>query len=258
MHSSLPSPTVALINPDNVPRVVLICEHASNYIPPEYNNLGLDDAALNSHIAWDPGALAVAQYMAKTLAAPLLVQNISRLVYDCNRPPDEPTAMRDSSEIYEIPGNLNLTVEQKQTRVEKYYQTFNQAVSLIVDGQIAQGNPPIIVTIHSFTPTYNGQQRAVEIGILHDDDARFADRMLNTIADDTRFNTQRNQPYGPEDGVTHTIVLHGQSKGLLNVMIEIRSDLIDTKNDQQEMATYLAQIIKKCVANQKINGAKNG
>jgi predicted N-formylglutamate amidohydrolase len=36
---------------------LIVCEHASSFIPPEFGALGLDAGALASHIARDPGAL---------------------------------------------------------------------------------------------------------------------------------------------------------------------------------------------------------
>ena len=239
---------VSLYNPCHAPKVILICEHAGQYIPPEFNNLGLTAGVIESHVAWDLGALAVAKQMALLLSAPLIAQKISRLVYDCNRPPHSPTAMPPKSEIYDIIGNENLSEKDKQSRAENYYVPFNDAVSWVVDEQIAQGNRPIIVTIHSFTPIYNGQPRAVEIGILHDEDTRFADEMLRQMSSDKFYKIQRNQPYGPKDGVTHTLKLHAQSKGLLNVMLEVRNDLIVDQKGQTKVAKYLSAVIEDAVA----------
>lgn len=248
VNAAINNDIVSLYNLIDTPKIILICEHASNFIPSKFNNLGLEAAVLESHVAWDLGALAVAKQMAKLLSAPLIVQNISRLVYDCNRPPHSPTAMPPKSEIYNIAGNEGLTEQDKQSRVENYYVPFNKAVSWVVDQQIEQGNRPIVVTIHSFTPIYNGKARNVEIGILHDADTRFADEMLKRMVGDEVYNTQRNQPYGPEDAVTHTLKQHAQSKGLLNVMLEIRNDLIADEQGQAKAAKYLSGIVADAIA----------
>jgi len=81
---------------------LLVCEHASNHIPAQYNDLGLDSDVIQSHAAWDPGALAVSQFMAEILNARLVSSTVSRLVYDCNRPPESDTAIREISEIYQM------------------------------------------------------------------------------------------------------------------------------------------------------------
>ena len=92
---------------------VLTCEHATNEVPEEFGNLGLDDALLETHIAWDPGARPVAEALARLLDAPLIMPQVSRLVCDCNRPHGSAESMPDSSEIYDIPGNRDLTPGQR-------------------------------------------------------------------------------------------------------------------------------------------------
>ena len=84
---------VQIVNPDGQADILLICEHASNRIPASLGSLGLDAKVRESHVAWDPGAREVAIIMAERLDAPLILQRFSRLVYDCNRPPDAPSAM---------------------------------------------------------------------------------------------------------------------------------------------------------------------
>lgn len=218
-------------------RCLIVCEHASRFIPPEYANLGLDADALSSHIAWDPGAMAVALEMSALLDAPLVAQGASRLLYDCNRPPHEPSSIPAASEIYRVPGNEGLSDAQKRERAERFYFPFRDALAAEI---AARPRPPAIVTVHSFTPVYHGVARAVEIGILHDADSRLADAMLAEAGGDCGFVVRRNEPYGPQDGVTHTLREHALPRGLANVMIEIRNDLIERTESRNAMAEQLA------------------
>ena len=94
--------------------VLLVCEHASLTLPASLGTLGLSAEALTAHIAWDPGALAVARKLSGRFDAALVFQNFSRLVYDCNRPPESPDAMPVVSEIFEIPGNRNIGAGERQ------------------------------------------------------------------------------------------------------------------------------------------------
>ncbi|MEZ5715987.1 MAG: N-formylglutamate amidohydrolase [Paracoccaceae bacterium] len=226
---------------------VLVCEHASNFIPPVFDGLGLPPDLRRAHIAWDPGALAVAQAMSARLDAPLISGEISRLVYDCNRPPEAADAVPEVSEVYDIPGNRGLSPEALQARAEKVYHPFHAAVSRLIE---TRSEPPVLVTLHSFTPVYRGVRRAVELGILHDSDARMADAMLAGAgaAGRAALTVRRNQPYGPEDGVTHMLRRHGLSRGLLNVMIEIRNDLIQDADSQTAMAALLAGWVAEAAA----------
>ena len=81
--------------------VLLLCEHASRRLPPEFGDLGLSADVRSSHVAWDPGALNLARHLAVALDAPLVAGGVSRLLYDCNRPPDAPGAVPARSETSE-------------------------------------------------------------------------------------------------------------------------------------------------------------
>lgn len=232
-----------VLNPLGKGGAVLVCEHASNFIPPEYSALGLDERTLRSHVAWDPGARDIALQMSEILDAPLVLQNASRLLYDCNRPPESAGAIPAKSEVFDIPGNAGLSEAARKERVATFYQPFRQTLGALLEDRLAQGTPTALVTIHSFTPVFHGSPRSVEIGVLHDSDARLADLMLSALAGPGDIEVARNQPYGPQDGVTHTLVEHGISRGLPNVMIEIRNDLISGKVEQAAMAQRIAAAI---------------
>jgi len=226
---------VELHNPHGSGRVVLVCEHASNVIPAEFQGLGLPQDLQAAHIAWDPGALPVARHLADLLNEPLVSGGLSRLLYDCNRPPEAPDAVPARSEIYDIPGNRDLDEAAREMRVRGIYLPFRTRLAETV----ADAGQPVLVTIHSFTPVYKGVPREVEIGILHDDDSRLADAMLELAPRHTALKVARNDPYGPAQGVTHTLRTHALAHGLMNVMIEIRNDLITSATSQREMAETL-------------------
>ena len=111
---------VVVLNPEGRSSVVVVCEHASSYIPAGFNDLGLSGDALQSHAAWDPGAMSVAKSLSLHLDATLVASDVSRLVYDCNRPPDAPDAMPARSEVFDVPGNANLTSGQRQERIAEF------------------------------------------------------------------------------------------------------------------------------------------
>jgi predicted N-formylglutamate amidohydrolase len=238
---------VVVDNPQGRGVVLLVCEHASRFLPASVGDLGLSPDALVSHIAWDPGALAVSRLMAEQLDAVLISQRFSRLVYDCNRPPESPAAIRDASEIFRIPGNENLSEAEKFARATAIYHPFQDHVAGEIDARRNRGQGTVLVTVHSFTPVYFGQRRAVEIGILHDHDSRLADRMLAAASGNARFRVERNEPYGPADGVTHTLMLHALPNGLLNVMIEVRNDLIEDEAGQRAAADFLVGLLTEAL-----------
>ncbi len=204
MHLLDNGPPAEIINPHGNSTVVLVCEHSSRHIPACLNGLGLDDDALNAHIAWDIGAESVSRHLANSLDAPLVLQRYSRLVYDCNRPPENPSSIPEIGENTPIPGNQNIDIRKRTARIDQIYKPFHASVSQLLD---QRAGTPVFVTIHSFTPVFRGNIRDVELGILHDKDARLADALLALAGKD--YIARRNEPYGPEDGVAHTINLHG-------------------------------------------------
>lgn len=239
-----PDAYVHVINASGQGDVIFVCEHASCFIPPEFKALGLEGEALTSHIAWDPGALAVARALSDAFDAPAVAPAVSRLVYDCNRPSDAESAIPEQSEIYDIPGNVGLSDADRQARSERFYQPYRKALVDVIDGALAAGRKPAIVTVHSFTPVFKGETRDLELGVLHDEDARLGDALLAAIEAAGDMSARRNAPYGPENGVTYTLREHAISRGLLNVMIEIRNDLIAEQTTQHDMAGRLAGYLR--------------
>ncbi len=240
-----PDQVVAVLNEEGDRRLILVCEHASNWIPPIYGDLGLDETARRSHAAWDIGALGVAMTLCRTLDAPLVIGRVSRLVYDCNRPPEAEDAVPPVSEIFAVPGNTGLSENARAERVETVYRPFENRLKQVMAAAPADA---ALITIHSFTPVYHGRPRSVEIGVLHGEDPRLANAMMATANRLPRHRIRLNEPYGPHDGVSHTLNHHAVRNGSPNVMIEIRNDLIETPRAQYEMGELLADWLRATVA----------
>jgi predicted N-formylglutamate amidohydrolase len=226
-----------LVNGGGRSPCLLICEHASNRLPKALGTLGLPESELQRHIAWDLGAEQVARRLSRLIDAPLVLQRYSRLAYDCNRPPDSPDAMPEISEITHIPGNRNLTPVDRLARIHRIYRPFHMAIAELLDCRAAEGVRSVVVTVHSFTPVYKGTPRAVELGILHERDTRLAEKLITTFSG---VDARLNEPYGPKDGVLHTLNLHAAPRGLPHVMIEMRNDLIAEERGQDEWAERLS------------------
>ncbi|MEP1768867.1 MAG: N-formylglutamate amidohydrolase [Sulfitobacter sp.] len=235
---------VLVVNPAGASPIVLVCEHASPHIPAEFAGLGLSPDDRMSHAVWDPGAMPVTEHMSKMLDAVAVTSGVSRLIYDCNRPPTASDAMPERSEVVDVPGNQALSPGARAQRVTAYYLPFLETLR----STVAATTDPVIVTIHSFTPIYHGRPRSVEIGVLHDSDTRLADAMMQTAAAHLDNDVQRNAPYGAGDGVTHTLQEHGLKHGHLNVMLEIRNDLIATPEQQLAMARSVSRWVADACA----------
>ncbi len=234
---------VEVINGDGRGRILLACDHASNFVPAEYGFLGLDAPQFQRHIAWDPGALPVAEYMAALLDAPLVASRISRLVIDCNRPLEAHDLIPETSETTVIPGNRGLDAVERRRRIALAHQPFHDALDNLIDQRGADGLESWLVTVHSFTPVYKGVARPWQIGIIHDDDQRIACPLIEGLRAVTGLNVGVNQPYSPADRVYYTVERHARARGIPCAMIEIRNDEITNEASQRKWAELLAGIL---------------
>ena len=250
---------VDVVNAAGACSIVLACEHASNRIPRSLNNLGLTVSALSSHIAWDPGAAAVARLMAARLDAALVLARFSRLVIDCNRSPDASASILDVSDGCVIPGNTGLSCASRAARTKAFHAPFHARLGDLLASRHDAGDPPILVTIHSFTPVLAGKTRDVDIGVLHDSDDRLADAVLRLAHTRFDLNVRRNAPYTPQDGVTHTLRRHALPHQYLNVMFEVRNTLVSDDAGQTSMAAGLSEVLLDALAilGSDVNGATN-
>lgn len=238
------SDSVRVTNPDGAGAYVFTCDHASNFLPDEYRGLGLPAAELSRHIAWDPGALPVAERLAAALDSPLVETRISRLVLDCNRPLDAPDLIPPVSETTAIPGNAGLSQAERAARIERCWRPFHDAVAAVVEARLARGQETRLVSVHSFTPVYKGVRRPWRIGIIHDDDTRLATPLIAALQRQRDLTVGVNQPYSPADRVYFTLEKHARTRGLACAMIEIRNDEIRDPTGQEKWAKMLAGIFE--------------
>lgn len=221
------TPPVRVLNRNGHSPFVLACDHASNRIPAAYCNLGLSPSQRLMHIAWDPGALAVSLELSALLDAPLVHSTVCRLVLDCNRDVDRHDLIPVISERTEIAANVGISGDERQRRIATVHAPFHDAIDTLLEARRAAGDETIFVTIHSFTPTYNGVARPWPIGLIHGTDPRFTAALRDAlVADDHTLNVGWNEPYSGLNGVTYTIEHHGDGRGLESSMVEIRHDEI--------------------------------
>ena len=238
------SEAVAVDNRSGAGPFVIVCDHASNYIPREFEGLGLEASDLSRHIAWDPGALGVANVMSARLDAPLVRSKVSRLLIDCNRPLDAPDLIATISEVTPIPGNDQLGPTQRAERIHRFYNPFHAAIEAVTMPRVAAGKSPGFIAIHSFNPTYRGISRPWEIGLIHDEGSCWALNMVALLRAETDYTVGINEPYSPNDRVYHTLACHARSRGLPAVMIEVRNDEISSEKQQIHWGELLSRVAK--------------
>lgn len=221
-------PALEVVNGDSSATVVLTCDHASNRLPRRLGNLGLAQRDLDSHIGWDVGAAGVARALSRALSAPLVLSSYSRLVIDCNRPPESPGSIPLSSAGVAIPGNRDLDDEARRVRRETFFTPYHNGITELLDRRAAIRQPTALLAIHSFTPDYPGEERPWHIDIAYSRDRRLAALLLDKINEVPGLLVGDNLPYGVDDESDYTIPFHGERRGLPHVLIEIRQDLLAT------------------------------
>jgi predicted N-formylglutamate amidohydrolase len=239
--SSTWPPPLELVNESAPSDLLLLCEHASNFIPPEYNGLGLAPAELERHIAWDIGAAAVTRKLSALLDAPAFLGTYSRLLIDLNRPLHVPSSIVSRSEATDIPGNISLSPEERGRRAARVFEPFHQAVESHLARLENRGCRPVIVAIHSFTPTYDGISRPWHAGIIYDKGKTLGETTLERLrASDDQLIVDANVPYSvtPED--YYGLLVYGDHVGNPAILIEIRQDLLAQAQQQQAWAERLA------------------
>ncbi|KKB13084.1 hypothetical protein VE25_03810 [Devosia geojensis] len=204
---------------------VIVCDHASNRIPERYGDMGLSAIERVSHIAWDPGALAVSRALSELTDAPLVASMVSRLVIDCNRDLDAPDLIWTLSEATRIEANEGLSETERAYRIEHFHRPFHDAIDAVLDARRDAGRETVLVCMHSFTPIYLGVARPWPIGLIHAHDSRLTVALgAALLAESPSLNIGWNEPYAALNGVTLTLEKHGDARGLPATMIEIRND----------------------------------
>jgi predicted N-formylglutamate amidohydrolase len=223
---------------------VIVVDHAGRRIPRALGDLGLPPDQLDRHIAWDIGALGVARRMAEALDAPLIAQNYSRLVIDCNRDPAVATSIPTLGEHIEIPGNIGLCAEAIAARRAEIFEPYHRRVSTLLDERAAAGQPTILIAQHSMTNVFKGVRREMHAAVLYNRDRRFAGLVLDSLRGEAGLVIGDNEPYFVSDETDYTVPRHGEARGLPHVEIEIRQDLITDDAGQDEWARRICRALQ--------------
>jgi predicted N-formylglutamate amidohydrolase len=240
-------PAHAVERPEGASDFLLVCDHASRRIPRSLGTLGLDETQLAAHVAWDIGAAQVARRMSALLDATLVLQNYSRLVIDCNRPPGAPSSIPTHSEYARITGNEGLSVEAANDRVAAVFTPYHAAIRDILDGRRDTGRRTLLVSVHSFTPVYLGEARRWHTGLMFRRDRRLGEALLGLLRRDSGLQVGDNEPYAISDSTDYTIPFHGESRQIAHVGIEIRQDLIADEPGQEAWAVRLSTLLPQAV-----------
>jgi len=240
-------PPFELVNGEGAAPLLFVCDHAGRAIPRALGRLGLDEATLARHIAWDIGIADLTRALAFRFGAPAVLATYSRLVIDCNRRLDDPASIPAESDRVTIPANQALDAEEKVQRAAACFHPYHSAVDRILASLIARGIRPAFLSMHSFTPVFQGFERPWHVGVLWDRDARLAVPLMQALAEDGDLIVGDNQPYSGRERRGYAIRVHAESRRLPHALIEVRQDLIDTGRGVKEWEGRLGRALARAL-----------
>ncbi|MGI9308225.1 MAG: N-formylglutamate amidohydrolase [Gammaproteobacteria bacterium] len=238
--------------------VLLVCDHASNRIPRVLGDLGVSAEALTEHIAWDIGAAAVTREMARHLNVPAILGTYSRLVVDCNRNLDDPTAFPARSDEVPVPGNSSLDQATRELRANTLYWPYHHAIRDHLRLLESLAPAPALIAIHSFTPVWDSDSRPWHLGILWDKDGRIPHGLLDYFERHPEIVVGDNLPYSGKHPADFTIDYHAEAAGLPHVSIEIRQDLIDSAEGAKHWAGVLCSALDGILQDRNLYSLRAG
>jgi len=237
-----------ILRPQGSGRIVLFCDHASNYIPADLGGLGLPPSELARHIAWDIGAAGVTEALSEVFDAPAILSDTSRVVIDCNRQLAAPDLIPEVSDGTAIPGNLALTEEGRAVRIERWFHPYHDAIETVLHEREARGVQSIAVSIHSMTASLAGHARPWQIALSSYLDRSLADPVLAALRRPGDVMVGDNQPYDLDPAVDYSIPFHALRRGLPHLQVEFRQDEIQDSAAQHRWALRFAQAVSDTIS----------
>lgn len=198
---------------------IITCEHGGRLVP-----LGLaplfdqHEELLDSHRGWDPGALELAERLARRLGAPLHATRTSRLVVDLNRSLHAPDLFSELTR--------QLPPADRDRILAEHYFPYRNAVETAVAAGVDTATV-LHLSIHSFTPDLDPEARDFDLGILFDPErpgeAAFARRLHATLASRApELAVRDNEPYlGVADGLTTHLRQRFTAERYLGIELEV-------------------------------------
>jgi predicted N-formylglutamate amidohydrolase len=216
-------------------RLVFTCEHASAHLPEPWRWPEEDRWVVDTHWASDIGAAAFTRRVAQLMNAPAVLSGFSRLLIDPNRPLDSDTLFRQNADGRTVHLNEALLDAERARRIDRFYHPYHAAVSAMVE----RSRGDTVFSIHTFTDTYEGDARVLELGVLFDHDQEPAQRLVRHL-EAAGFHALANEPWSGKAGLAYSPVRHAREFGRCALEIEARQDLIVDDSFAARLAAALA------------------
>jgi len=230
--------------PGTASQLLLLCDHAGHALPAAYSTLGLNEQQRCTHVAWDSGAEGLTRQLAHGLACPAFFGVWSRLLVDLNRHPEAADLIVVENDGIHVSGNLGLTDRERELRLSNFHRPYHLAIQDYLVGLEAHGIRPLMISIHSFTPVFNGVARPWQIGVLWKQRTPWQQRLIAALQAQG-LAVGDNQPYDGRAALGHTLEHHAIGRGLPHVLIEVRQDLLVHAADYAAWAQRITHALRE-------------
>ena len=246
-----------MIIPPEAPRrswhagLVVTCEHASPTLPQAFVPLFEAEAArlggplktvLASHRGWDPGAAELAVRLARAAGCEPLLGAHTRLLVDLNRSLHHPRLLS--------PVTRTLGPTARQALVAEYWQPHRARVEAAVQRAVQDHGRAVHLAMHSFTPTWAGTERKVDVGLLYDPRRPHERALIDALEGPLRvlcpaLRVRRNNPYrGVADGLPTALRRKFAPEAYVGMELEVNAALVQTPDRWAQLELALAAALQ--------------
>ena len=216
--------------------LLLSCEHASPYIPEDFQNIDLPHSD-NPFEKYDPFADELTQNIASLLNCDHFLGNISRQLIDLNKP-------AHLNHCFSLP----LSDEHQQHLLEQYYHPYHNQIFKTIQQHIQHNHQVMHVSVHTFNPEENGIEHNAAIGLLYDPN-RHAEKEVVRIWNEllikrTPYRVRLNYPRsGKSDNLTSLCRKKWKEHDYLGIELECNASLLRDKQLAAELYNNINETI---------------
>ncbi len=231
-------PPFSIIEPKRFGPFLFSCEHASNRLPSHVVPTEQDKHLLDTHWGVDIGVSEVTRHLIESSNSQGIFAEYSRLWVDLNRSLERTDLIKTETEGYPLSFNQNISADQEKQRLKEYYHPYHKAYDKLVEQRVAQPAPVLLISMHSFTPVWNGHVRTMDIGVLFDQCESLGHK-LATLISEQELVVECNKPYTGRNGLMFSVEDKGLRHQCPHLEIEINQSLICTPSRQQRVANKI-------------------
>ena len=231
-----------LLNPEVVGPFIFSCEHASNNLPSDVTPTAVDVHFLQTHWGWDIGAESVTRHLVDGTNSQGILATHSRLWIDLNRSLNRTDLVRLEAEGHRLSFNQDLTSEDHTQRLQQIYKPFHSAYHTLVQRRRRQAPPVILISVHSFTPVWDGVVRTMDIGVLFDECEELGLKLAELLKKEGLF-VEINAPYTGRGGLMYSVEDKGKRHQCPHLELEINQAIICTPERQVYVAAKIQRAL---------------